>query len=221
MCTFQAMIGGKFAPLTIMNKEDTDLGSMITTFNTAVNETTSEILGKHRQKKKPWVTAEILDLCDRRKELRKKQYEPEGSEKYMEVNKNTKRRMKKTKGNWMGEQRSEIKENRRKNSKRAYHLMKDLTTVKQGKATTVQDRLGKCLTEEQEILNRWTEYCTELYNHKANGDPSALNCTQRDTEDDHLTLRKEVEAAVQSLKKGKSAGLTASQQNWPKQMGKK
>ncbi|WP_419595790.1 hypothetical protein [Thiolapillus sp.] len=34
--TFQAMIGGKFAPLTIMSNEDTDIDSMITTFNTAV-----------------------------------------------------------------------------------------------------------------------------------------------------------------------------------------
>ena len=86
-------------------------------------------------------------------------------------------------------------------------MVKDLTTVKQGKATTVQDRSGKCLTEERQILNRWTEYCSELYNHKANGDPSVLNCTQTDTEDDHPILRREVEAAVQSLKKGKSAGV--------------
>ena len=85
--------------------------------------------------------------------------------------------------------------------------MKDLTTVKQRKATTVQDRSGKCLTQEREILNRWTEYCTELYNHKANGEPSVLDCPQTDTEDDHPILRKEVEAAVQSLKKGKSAGV--------------
>ena len=63
--TFHAMIGGKFAPLTIMDTEDTDLDSMITTFNTAVIETASEIAGKHRQKKKSWVTAEILDLCDK------------------------------------------------------------------------------------------------------------------------------------------------------------
>ena len=49
--TFQAMTGGKSAPLTIMSNEDTDIDSMITTFNTAVTETTSEILGKHHQKK--------------------------------------------------------------------------------------------------------------------------------------------------------------------------
>ena len=83
--------------------------------------------------------------------------------------------------------------------------MKDLTTVKQGKASTVQDRSEKCLTEEREIMNRWTEYCSELYNYKANGDPSVLNCTQTDTEDDHSILHREVEAAIQSLKKGKLA----------------
>ena len=84
-------------------------------------------------------------------------------------------------------------------------MVKDLTTVKQGKVTTVQDRSGKCLIEERQILNRWTK--SELYNHKANGDPSVLNYTQTDTEDDHPILRREVEAAVQSLKKGKSAGV--------------
>ena len=49
------MIGEKFAPLTIMNSEDTDMDSMVTTFNTAVTETASEILGKHRQRKKTLV----------------------------------------------------------------------------------------------------------------------------------------------------------------------
>ena len=97
-----------------------------------------------------------------------------------------------------GEQCSEIEGNLGKNnSKRAYQLVKDLTTVKQGKATTVQNCSRKCLTEERQILNRWTEYCSELYNH-ANGDPSVLNCAQTDTEDDHPVLRIEVEAAVQS-----------------------
>ena len=45
------------------------------------------------------------------------------------------------------------------------------------------------------------------YNYKVNGDPSVLNCPQTDTEDDHPILRGEVEAAAQSLKKGKSAGV--------------
>ena len=50
------------------------------------------------------------------------------------MNNNIKRCMKKAKENWIGEQCSEIEESLRKNnSKRAYQLVKDLTTVKQGK----------------------------------------------------------------------------------------
>ena len=63
---------------------------MITIFNIEVTKTASEILGKHRR-----ITAEILDLYDKRRELRKKRFEPEGSEKYKEVNNNIKRCMKK------------------------------------------------------------------------------------------------------------------------------
>ena len=65
--TFQAMIGGRFAPLTIMSNDDTDIDSMITTFNTAVTETAREILGKHRQKKK------TLDHCRNSRSVRRKE----------------------------------------------------------------------------------------------------------------------------------------------------
>ena len=62
--------------------------------------------------------------------IEKERFEPEGSEKYKEVN-NIKMCMKKAKENWIGEQCSEIEENLRKNkSKRAYQLVTDLTTVK-------------------------------------------------------------------------------------------
>ena len=66
------------------------------------------------------------------------------------MNNNIKRHTKKAKENCIGEQCSEIEENLRKNdSKRVYQLVKDLITVKQGKATTVLDRSGKCLTQDE------------------------------------------------------------------------
>ena len=76
--------------LTIMSNDDTDIDSMITTFNTAVTDTASEIFGKHRQKKKPWVSPELVALSDKRRELKKEK--------------------KKAKENWIGEQCSEIEE---------------------------------------------------------------------------------------------------------------
>jgi len=72
---------------------------------------------------------------------------------------------------WIKERCQEINENLRKNnSRKAYQLVKDLTSSKQGRTTTIHDTNGKCLTEDNDILNRWTEYCSELYSHKAKGD---------------------------------------------------
>ena len=63
-------------------------------------------------------------------------------------------------------------------------------------------------TETQDILKRWTEYCAEQYSHTGEGDPEVLivPATSRYT-DNYLILWEEVEAAVKSLKKGKSPGI--------------
>ena len=104
------------------------------------------------------------------------------------------------------------------NSKKAYQLVKDLTTEKQGKSTTIQDKSGKCLTEENEILNRWTEYCLDLYYYETDGDPIVLDCPQIPDEEHHPILWEAVEAAFKALKMGKSAGVWITyQQNESKQ----
>ena len=85
-CTFQATTGGKFAPLIGLSDEDMDIDTMITTYNTAVTDAASEILGKERRRKKPWVAKDVLDLCDERRELKKRRYEAERAKEYMEAN---------------------------------------------------------------------------------------------------------------------------------------
>ena len=47
---------------------------MTATYNTAVTGAASEILGKERRVNKPWVTNDVLDLGDERRDLKKKQY---------------------------------------------------------------------------------------------------------------------------------------------------
>ena len=65
-CTFQATIGGKFATLIGLRDEEMNINTVITTDNTAVTDAASEILGKERRRKKPWVTKNVQDLCDER-----------------------------------------------------------------------------------------------------------------------------------------------------------
>ena len=179
MSAFQATIGGRFAPLAALVDEDADLDSMVTDFNKAVTDTAAELLGKQRRKRKPWVTPEFLDLCDQRRDLKKKRGEPEGAEDYREIKRKNRIELKMAKETWIQGQCQEVEACLRKNnSKKAYQLVKDLTTEKQGKSTIIQDKSGECLTEENENLNRWTEYCSDLYNYETDGDPLVLVCHQ-------------------------------------------
>ena len=69
---FQTTIGGRFAPRATLVDENADLDSMITHFNKAGTDTAAELLGKQRRNRKPWVTPEIIDLSDQRRDLKKK-----------------------------------------------------------------------------------------------------------------------------------------------------
>ena len=127
---------------------------MITTYSTALTDAASEIPWKERCRKKPWVTKDVLDLFDERRDLKKMQYEAEGANEYREANRSIQKAVKKAKEDWIGAQCEEIETCLNKNnSKRAYQLGKDLTSVK-GRSSLIQDKPGKCLTEEKEILSR-------------------------------------------------------------------
>ena len=85
-------------------------------------------------------------------------------QKYREAKKGIQKAVKKALVDWMGTQCEKIKTCMNKNnSKRTYQLLKDLISEKQGSSSTIQDRSGKCLIEDQEIHSRWIEYCSELY----------------------------------------------------------
>ena len=102
-CTFQAMIGWKFATLIGLRDEDMDTDTMITTYNTAVTDAAREILGKELCRKKPWVTKDVLDLCDERRDLKK-------------------RGMKQTEQNNTGKQTGGFRRQRRKQRRTGYVL---------------------------------------------------------------------------------------------------
>ncbi|GFN74289.1 hypothetical protein PoB_000079500 [Plakobranchus ocellatus] len=78
-------------------------------------------------------------------------------------------------------------------SNKAYKIVKELTGTKQTRITTIENKEGKCLTEEKEILERWTEYCSELYTHVAtNEDPNVLNVPPSSNNARHGILRAEI-----------------------------
>ena len=84
------------------------MDSMVTHFNKAVTDTAAELLGKQRRKRKPWVTSEILDLCDQRRDLKKKRGEPEGAKDYRKIKRKIRTEMKMAKETWIQGQCQEV-----------------------------------------------------------------------------------------------------------------
>ena len=60
---------------------------------------------------------------------------------------------------------------------------------------------------KKDSRTRGHEYCTELYNSQTKGNAAVLDCPMNTEKDNFPILREEVEAAVKSLKKGKSHGI--------------
>ena len=123
---FQAKIGGKFAVLNILNSDFTDMDTLIDNFNTVVTDTAQEILGKHRPAKKPWITPDILELCDECRRLKKtKTKDQEEANKYRTINQTIRKGMKRAKKNWIEEQCNDIENCLRKNnSKKSIQISK-------------------------------------------------------------------------------------------------
>lgn len=203
---FRATIGGKFGPLLTLGE---DLETTTTEFNKIMTETAEEILGQERRKKKPWITDNILDMCDRRRELKKQKTSARGREEHAEINRNIRKEMKSAKQKWVEEQCKEVEDNMsRNNTKKVYDKIKDLTREKKSTVTIIADKEGNILTEEQEIHQRWTEYCKDLYNTKTTVDPTVLQTEPHTNEEEEFNiLRSEVERAVKELKAGKSPGV--------------
>jgi len=76
-----------------------------------VLETVNQMIGKHLWKKQSWVTIEILDMCDQRRELKRKKGTAEEEVQYRAGNSKIKRSMKRAKEDWIEQQCGEVKEN--------------------------------------------------------------------------------------------------------------
>ena len=52
------------------------------------------------------------------------------------------------------------------NSKEAYKTLRALTKIQRHKSAVIEDSSGNILTESTAVLDRWTEYCSGLYNYE-------------------------------------------------------
>ena len=83
--------------LIILSNLYSDVGTIASLVSTA-----EEVLGKQRKKIHPWVTNEVLDLCDQRRQLKQQKYaNTETGLEHKQVNREVRKKMKAVKVGWI------------------------------------------------------------------------------------------------------------------------
>ena len=111
---------------------------------------------KKKCKEAKWLSQEVLQIADTRREAKGKGEE----EKYTHLNAEFKRIAMRDKKAFLSDQCKEIEENNRMGKTRKLEIPREHFFAEMG---TIKDRNGMDLTEAEDIKKRWREYTEELY----------------------------------------------------------
>ena len=137
---FEKKINEKLTEQKLTEIENTE--EMLQKLNRTMTETATEILGKHREKKKKLITNELMDMCDLRRELKKTTFE--SGSMYKQINNTIKKEMRIAKEIWINNKCTDIGECLiRNNTKKAYQILNELTKKKDKIVVNVHDKDGK------------------------------------------------------------------------------
>ena len=121
---------------------------------------TNTIPKKKKCKKAKWLSEEVLQIPEKRREAKSK----EEKERYTQLNAEFQRIARRDKKDFFNEQCKEIEENNRMGKTR--DLFKKIGDTKEtfhARMGMIKDKNSKDSTEAEEIKKRWQEYTEELY----------------------------------------------------------
>ena len=115
---------------------------------------------KRKCKKAKWLSAEALQIAEKRREATGKGEK----ERYTYLNAEFQRIARRDKKAFLTNQCKDIKENNRMEKTRdLFKKIRDTTGTFHAKMGSIKDRNGMDLTEAEDIKKRWQEYTEELY----------------------------------------------------------
>ena len=189
---------------TLMNiKEEvlqsTEIENKWLLMSTKIIKSQEKILTPKSYKKKQWMTNEILELMDERRQFKNRDFT-----KYKEVNKQIKYKIKDAKEKWLKQQCEEIEEYQKKHdSFNTHKKIKEMTyTYRKRKPGILKDTSGKLILDTNQKLKKWTEYINELF-----GDDRTEHMEIEVGDNEVLKILKtEIKTAIKNSKNGKAMG---------------
>ena len=178
---------------------------------TVYTDVAKSVLGYRKsQKTAPWISKEILELSDQRKQLKAdRNKSSELRKEYNLMTRKIKRKSKECKQQWIEAKCQKVEDSQRKHDTRTlYKTANEICGTFVPKLTTVKSKAGETLAEKEQIKGRWKEYYEGLYNEQNPVDETVLDELPPTNTTEHMDdfLEEEVAAAIKNLKKGKSPG---------------
>ena len=170
----------------------------------------SRLIGvlKKGSPQEPWITEEVLQLSEERSKLKQEKIkDPSLRPRYNFLNREIHRKTKDRKDKWLQELCSKVENaHQAAKSKEVYSTIKKITKTTSTRMQSVKNKVGKILTEQEEVKTRWKENYQELYNEQNSVNEEAARSLPIivTNETEPSLLKEEVESAIKKLSDGKA-----------------
>src|SRR6218665_4052132 len=164
--------------------------------------------------KKKWITKETMRLVEEKRELKKRRDISEDDERTYRTKSNEVRKAaRKDKAQWLENQCRDIERYQGEGKTREmYKLIRNVNRKWKPKLTAIKNEEGRTLMNKEDIVQRWTTYCSELYKEQLDENTAEevvaelKDITPMGEEREEEILEEEVIRAINRLKNNKSPG---------------
>jgi hypothetical protein len=167
-----------------------------------------DVIPKTTRKKKDWITEDTLKLINKRKQLKMNGLNTENNKKdYTSLCKDIQKNCRKDKNNFINNICKEIQEHADRNeTKDLFRKLKQINKKFKSRTWIINDKAGNSITDIEQIIIRWSEYCKELYNDEGTGRTlNVASAAITDNQEPEI-LKEEVIYAIRKLREGKASG---------------
>lgn len=160
------------------------------------------ILPKKTQKKQSYITEKTIKLIEKRRRLKQSGTSRNNIE-YRNCSREIRKEIRHDKKQHITKICNEIEELQEQGREREmYKTIRTLTEEFKPSLKVINDKTGNTLTENNDILGRWAEYCSEMYQDTTKTSEITAKSEEREPE----PMIEEVRSAIKKLKRGKSPG---------------
>lgn len=212
---FTLTLRNRFLALQEAADDESNVNDDWNKIKTAINNTSSEILGHQKIEAKPWISDESITLIEERRKIKEKILNASDIEKillnheYKEYNKQIKKSVRRDKRRFTENLANEAEEAMKQNNlKDVYQITKKLTgKAKKNTSNHIKDKDGHIIDNDDGTEARWVEHFSSLLNRQAPTNPADIPPAETNLDINcNAPTIEEIKSAIKSLKNNKAAG---------------